>query len=330
MALIDPYRHLSRKPRPPAEQLPPWEPAKSATTILELLLEYRYLTTELVALLYQARRAMPLDRGRDQVRKELTKLWRYQLVERFRRPVDWGRDQYVYTLSLAGGRLVVDPKDWSLVKPRIYNLSREKQNYEHAIAVSLVRLLWELGSLSQMHLFETAAVWNDQAWDGSRVLNRFEADVAGEVVLVHPDLTVLLKHRPTTDFPDGYFRPVFFEIDRSRKNHAALRRRFRAYAHLLGRGRRTVQRAFARHEDVVPIGGMAVFVASDPEHAGRIRRLARDHVGPRSQLWFTSIDRLLQTVDGRAGRTEAPIAPAAFFREDLLTHLNGRRGKLVI
>ena len=52
--------------------------------MLEYLYRYRYLTSELLGLLYETEQG----RGRYQVRHQLTKLWKYGYVERFFRPAD--------------------------------------------------------------------------------------------------------------------------------------------------------------------------------------------------------------------------------------------------
>jgi hypothetical protein len=325
----------SRRVRPPESELPPWQPATSGRRILEYLLRYRYLTSDLVGLLHEEERG----RGRYQVRQQLTKLWRYGLVERFFRPADWGSNQYVYTVSVEGARLVVEPKHWPDERRKIYNLAAVKADYEHALAVSLLQVLWDLGSNSQAELFTTVSSWQDKEGTKSGTTNEFIAKVDGKALRILPDLTVLIAHQRR-----DYYRPYFFEIERTHKNYDRLRRRFLAYQYLLSpAGDRPVAEVFQREVGIVPARGMVVFVGADRAHADRLRRLARTVVPLSLEFWFTSVDQLLEEKDrrradgsiylnrhGNPQRHEVPITPNAFFDGDLLVSLNGKAGRLVI
>lgn len=325
----------SRRERPPREDLPPWQPGRSGRRILEYLLHYRYLTSELMGLLHEEEHG----RGRYQVRQQLTKLWRYGLVERFFRPADWGSNQYVYTVSVEGARLVVEPKHWPDERRKIYNLAAGKADYEHALAVSLIQVLWDLGARSQGGLFDTIASWQDKEGDKSGTTNEFLAKVDGKILRILPDLTVLIAHRRR-----NYFRPYFFEIERTHKNYDRLRRRFLAYQYLLSSsGDLAVASVFKREMGLTPERGMVIFVGADRAHAERLRNLSRTVVTAGLEFWFTSVEQLLEETDrvktdgtpylnrhGNPQRQELPIKPADFFERDLLVSLSGKAGRLVI
>lgn len=330
----------TRKRRPSPSKLPPWQPGKSGRAVLQYLHRYRYLTSELAGLLYEAEHG----RGRYQARQELGKLWKYGYVERFFRPADWGSNQYVYTLSVEGAHVVVDPADWPEERRRIYNLAKKKADYEHALATSLIQILWNLGAPSQDATFVTVTDWADKAGRKDKVINEFVAQVGREGVRVQPDLTYLIAHRRR-----GYYRPYFFEIERTHKNYDRLRRRFLAYAHLLGvGGEEVVQSVFERETGLVPARGMAVFVLADDRQAARMRDLALTVVKPNVEMWFTSLERLLERrprhrrdgspcyrTDPKSGERvplmeELPIEPERFFTDELLVALDGKRGRLVV
>lgn len=333
--LITLHKMPSRSKRPRPSELEPWEPGKSARRILEYLYRYRYLTSELLAVVYQAEQG----RGRYQVQHQLTKLWRYGLVERFYRPAEWGSSQYVYSLSVDGAHLVVPEGDWSEERTRIYNLASPKADYEHPLAISLIQLLWDLGAPSQSKLFNTLSVWQDREGSKAEPVNTFEAQVDGEKVSVQPDLTLMIGH-----LKRNYYRPYFFEVERTHKNYERLRRRFRAYGYLLGpAGERVVREAYKRELGLVPARGMAIFVGATKEHAEALRQTARAIIPPKTELWFTSLDHLLKLEarkrrdgqpcrgrDGEVLQVETPIAPEEFFSRDLLVNLNGKRGRLVV
>lgn len=333
--LINLDKMPSRRQRPAKEKLPPWQPGPSGIRVLQYLLKYRYLTSELLGLLHEEEHG----RGRYQVRQQLTKLWRYGLAERFFRPADWGSNQYVYTLSVEGARLILDPASWPEERRRIYNLARVKTDYEHALAVALVQVLWDLGSRGQEDLFVTAASWHDKAGTKDGTTNAFGAKVGNETVWIQPDFTALIAHQRR-----GFYRPYFFEIERSHKNYERLRRRFLAYQYLLSSaGAHTVAEVFRREVGIVPERGMVVFVAANLDHAIRLRNLSLTSVSANLEFWFTSIDQLLEEEDrrradgsaymdrhGRPQRKEAPIKPGDFFDRELLFNLSGKRGKLVI
>ena len=325
----------SRASRPHKTDLPPWQPGLAARRLLELLREYRYITPGLAGMVYEHRHG----RGRWNVHHELTRLWRYGYAERFFRPVEWGSSQHVYALSVDGAHVVVDPKDWRVERRRVYNVAKQKANYEHALAVTLLHVLWVVGSAGQANLFGTVHIWQDKDGDRDRVRNRFIARVDSEDVAIDPDLTVLIAHQER-----DYYRPYFFEVERSHKNYDRLRRRLRAYEYLLSKkGEQVVQDVFQRETGIVPERGMAVFVAQDRGHAERLRTSAKRIVGADTELWFTSLEQLLEVKtrmkkdgtayvhrNGEPQEQEVPIPPASFFTRHLLTALDGKRGQLVV
>jgi hypothetical protein len=333
----------SRITRPKKKNLPPWQPSSSTRRILEYLLEYRYLTSEMLAYIYETEH----KQGRAYVQKQLTRLWRYGFAERFYRPTDkpgWGSSQYVYTLSVDGAHLAIDPEDYDDERRKVYNRAQPKATYEHPLAVALLQILWNLGSPAQDGLFTTRTLWQDKEGTGKETWNHFEAPVGeeGAAVSVEPDMTVLIAHQERE-----FYRPYFFEVERTTKNHERRRRRFRAYEHLLSKAGAThVGQVFKKHIDLAehwPAAGMAVFVAADAHDAELQRRLALRTVPHDTELWFTSLDRLLESKQRRApdgrlrlGRNnqplevEVPIPAAEFFTRDILTALDGKRGRLVV
>ncbi len=340
--LIDLRRGESRRGRIPKDELPPWEPGTSAFRVLRFLRDYRYLTSELAGILYEAHHG----RGRYQVRNQLTLLERYGYAKRHRRPAEVGSNQYVYTLSVEGGHLVIDDKDWSAERRKVYNRATTKSDYEHALAVTFLQILWDLGSREHEDLFSTELYWSDKHGDDREITNAFEATVEGDPVRIHPDTTVLIRHGRR-----DYVRPIFFEIERSRKNDERTAKRFRAYADLVTGGRKAVDGVFQRHMGLRPEPGMVVFIAGDSDHAAQLWKLARrllevDRVGHRKlpEFWFTSLDELIEeeteTVDVGTSRSGVPrrrtrmtrriIPPPAFFAEELFVNLHGKRGRLVV
>lgn len=343
--LINLNQMAPRQRRPERSELPPWEPGGSAIRVLKILNEYRYLTPDLLGLVYAARQRQ--GKGESHVRHELTRLWRYGYVERFHRPAEWGSNEYVYALAVAGAQLVIGPKDWPDERRRVYNAAKRKVNYEHALAVSLVHALWELGAPSQERVFRTVTTWQDKQGNARRVLNEFAAEVDGKKVTLQPDFTVLIAHHEL-----GFYRPYFFEIERTHKNHDRLRERLRAYGYLLSAvGEGAVGKVFQREEDINPARGLVVFVAADRPAAERLREMAislckesaTSMVSVDTEMWFTSLDQLLverlrTRADGtpfldRRGepqRREVPIDAAAFFTKPILTALDGKHGRLVV
>lgn len=338
--LVNLTKMHSRRERP--ADLDPWEPGESAVRILEQLLEYRYLTSELLSMLYEARRG----RGGSHVRHELTRLWRHGYVERFSRRADAGSSQYVYTVSVKGARVVVPGDAWSDVRRKIYNLTKTKSDYEHVLATSLLKVLWDLGSPSQVDIFTTEAYWSDKESSRKETANEFRTRVDGETVYIRPDTTVLIAHQR-----DDFFRPYFFEIERTHKNYDRLRERLRAYSWLLGHdGQPEIDRVFTKHMGIHPATGFVVFIAADKAHATRLREAAQLVVAERDvrrkdrpQMWFSTLDALfrreaafdkdgLPLVDrqGRERWREAIIEPAEFFNRELFVNLDGEPGRLVI
>ncbi len=338
--LVNLSKMHSRRERP--KDLDPWEPDESAVRILEELLEYRYLTSELLVMLYEARRG----RGGSHVRHQLTRLWHHGYVERFSRRADAGSSQYVYTLSVKGARVVVPGEEWSDARHKVYNVAKPKADYEHVLATSLLKVLWYLGSPSQSDVFLTEEYWNDKESSRKETKNEFRTRVDRENVYIRPDTTVLIEHKQ-----GDFFRPYFFEIERTHKNYDRLRERLRAYSWLLGDdGRFEVDRVFAKHTGLHPSTGFVVFIAASQAHAARLREAAQLVVGEtdvtrkeRPQMWFSSLDVLFRKdvlrddlgvpiVDrhGRERWSESVIEPADFFQRELLVNLDGKPGRLVI
>lgn len=320
--------HLDKMPprnrRRPRHELPPWEPGASGRRILELLYGYRYLTSELIGMLYEAQRG----RGASQVRHHLRQLYDYGLVEKFYRPAERGSTQYVYTLSVEGAHLIVPDEDWPSERRRVYNRTRGRQDYEHLLAVSLLQVLWDLGSPKFERLFRTEAYWVDKDGDAEHVRNSFTARLGRELATVRPDTTALIAHRAR-----GFYRPLFFEIERTHKNLERTRLRFRVYDELLTKQHPAVAEVFKREVDKVPEKGMVVFVAANRRHAETLRQVANNTLGLAERgkkttpdMWFTSLEELFVEQDGR----EEIIPPAALFERPIVVNLAGTRGRLVV
>lgn len=323
--------------RPNGEGQSPWLPKKSSLLILAFLYEYRFLTSELLAMLYEH----TVGRGRYHVQHELTKLYRHGFIDRAFRRTEVGSSQYVYFLRPDGARLLLPAKEWDEEKARIYKIGRERRDYEHALVVSLVHALWKMGSPSQNMLFLTEAIWQDKEITKEGIQNEFVARLGKKDVKVHPDLTVLIGHRQK-----GYYRPYFFEVERTHKNYTRLRWKMAAYAALFSRsGNNGVQGVFARqlgYPGFKPAPGMAVFVGADEAHMKILRAQANEAIRRDTEIWFTSLERLVElkelekmdgTVRQHRGRpliVETPILPAEFFSRQLLVNMDGKPGCLVI
>jgi hypothetical protein len=320
--------HLDKMPSrttpPERGELPPWDPGGSALAILRLLYRYRYLTSELLGMVYEHEQG----RGASQVRHHLTQLWRYGYVLRFYRPAERGSTQYVYALSVEGAHLVVPDEDWPVERRRVYNRARGRRDYEHLLAVSLLQVLWDLGSPQFDELFRTVAYWVDKDGDAEHVRNSFTVQLERERGTVRPDTTVLIAHRAR-----GYYRPVFFEIERTHKNLDRTRQRFRIYDELLTKQHAAAAAVFKREVGKVPEKGMAVFVAGNWRHAEALRQVARNTLGldergkkTTPDMWFTSLEEFFVERDGR----EEILPPPALFERPIAVNLAGVRGRLVV
>lgn len=326
--LVNLERMPSRTRRPDPESLPDWQPGKSGLRILELLLQYRYLTSELAGLLYEHERG----KGASQVRHHLTKLWKHGLVERFYRPAERGSSQYVYALSVAGAHLVLPDDEWAEERHRIYNLVKAKRDYEHLLVVSLLQVLWDLGSPEFSGTFKTASYWLDKDGDAEHVRNRFAVKLDGKTEAVKPDTTVLLLVQHGEE-KKRFLRPLFVEIERTHKNFERTRRRFRVYDQLLGPQQTVSGSIFKKEVGFTPMNGMAVFIGANERHVASLRAAARNalqlETRPKKSwpdFWFMALTDLFEERDGR----EEIINPADLFARDIAVNLAGKRGRLVV
>lgn len=328
--------HLDKMPprnrRRPPHELPAWEPRTSGRLILQLLYRYRYLTSELLGMLYEADRG----RGASHVRHHLRQLYDYGFVEKFYRPAERGSTQYVYALSVEGAHLVVPTEDWPAERRRVYNRARGRQDYEHLLAVSLLQVLWDLGSSAFEDQFRTWAYWADKEGDAEHVRNSFTVTLVDAVgpaeresnVTVRPDTTVLIAHRAR-----GFYLPIYFEIERTHKNLDRTRQRFRAYDQLLTRQHGVAAEVFKREVGKVPEKGMAVFITASRRHAETLRQVAwstlrLDERGKQKtpDIWFTSLEEFFEGPEGE----ERIVPPAALFERPLVVNLAGKRGTLLV
>jgi len=317
----------SRKTRRSPEELAHWDPGASGLRIVELLREYRYLTPTLLALVYASERG----RGASQVRHHLRKLYDHEFVERYYRPAEprTGSYEMVYTLALKGAHLIVPTEEWASERRRIYNLARPRGDYEHLLAVSLLRVLWQLGAPEHDQLFRTAAYWVDKEGDREHVRNSFTVRVGGGRATVRPDTTaVILRRLPTGKL---HYRPVFFEIERTHKNLVRTRERLLAYRALLTSQHEVVARVVEKEVGYVPLNGQLVFITAHYEHALSLWRTARGVFGLEGRstkvvpdVWFLPLTSLFEKdADGR----ERIIPPAALFERPILFNLESRRDR---
>lgn len=320
--------HLDRMPsrtrRPDPDSLPDWQPGKSGLRILRLLQRYRYLTSELAGMVYEHEHG----KGGSQVRHHLTQLWRHGLVERFYRPAERGSTQYVYALSVDGAHLVLPDEEWSEQRRRIYNLARAKKDYEHLLVVSLLQVLWDLGSPEFSGTFRTVAYWLDKHRDADHVRNRFAVKLEGKTEAVKPDTTalVLLEER-------RFLRPLFFEIERTHKNYERTRRRFRVYDELLGPQQNVAAAVFKKEFGYGPMNGLAVFIGANDRHVASLRVSAWNALQLESRpkkrwpdFWFVALTDLFEEREGR----EEIIRPRELFARPIALNLSGQRGRLIV
>ena len=249
--------------------------------ILSLLFRYRYATTEILALAYEAERG----RGQKKVRNELGTLFHAGFVERTffpTRPAGYGSDQYVYTLTTHGARTLLDPESFAEARTRIYNRCREKSvaTIPHRIAVSTLELILDYGELGP----ELVDFTSDQEDPSARLRTKLD----GRLVTFRPDATAIFE------WPNGKRSAFFFEIERSHKNRGRTRRRFRAYQSYLVDHLDDVRKRF----DVN--GAVAVFVGDTTQRASRLQRTALHVLGEVSRrrrplLYFWDMESWYRT-----------------------------------
>jgi hypothetical protein len=304
-------------------------------TVLRLLYRYRYLTRELLEPVYAAERG---GRGERQLRDHLTQLWRYGYVERFYRPAEsgWGSQQYVYALRAEGAHLVLPPAEWAVVRRRVHNRLRRRSDYEHALAVSLVRVLWDLGAPTFADRFKTKLYWQDKEGEKAHPVNRFVVRLGSQRVTIDPDSTALVAFRER-----NYYRPVFIEVERTHKNAERLTRRFKAYEALLTDQRAVATTVFQREAGISPEKGLALFVGADEAHRDRLLALARATVRPYTshraapEMWFLALTDLVDrhvAGDVQGGREivrETLIPPADLFTRRHAIRLDGEWGSIL-
>lgn len=326
-----------RRSRPRDPKDPDWQPGKSAVRILQLLTEYRYLTTMLLGYAYTAR----YGRGTYQVRNELRKLWEHEYVEKFWRPTvtGYGSQQQVYVPTLKGAKAVLPKEHWPRFRKQIETRARQPlASFEHALAVVLLQVIWDAGKASQGSVFTEVAYWTDRAYGPKGIQSRFAVKLGGRRHPISPDTTALVYLARI----DRY-RPLYFEIERSHKNDERTRERFRAYAELVGEQADAAEDVFEKHLDIVPVAGQVVFLGGDAGHAERLRAAAADEFdvenaskGDIPNFWFLSLDDLIeQRYEGKIGSPktrlrESIIDGEAFFTRELAVHITGKRGPLLV
>lgn len=330
------------------ENLPPWQPMAAHLRLLQLLYTYRYMTSSMLELAYER----TYDGGRSNVANMLTQLSRHGYIERFFRPLEAGSNQYVITVSVKGAHLLITDSEWPGLKRQIYNLVAGKATYGHQLAVSTLRLLWTLGTPSPDKVFRDIVYWSDREGTKRETINAFNSKVNGERYKVKPDTTTLIGH-----YEGNFYRPYFFEIERSHRSYDRMRQRIHGYTWLLTRpeGRDEVNRVIAKHIDprITAERGFVVFIAADQAHAERLRQTmvgVLEQTDLSRKQWphalFTSLDRFYVAEPQRyrsgpkagqpkLGRTGKPvmrnqvIEPAHFFQHEIFVNLKGRPGRIV-
>lgn len=335
--LIDLNYRYQRRQRPPKSALAPWAPGQGARRLLEYLVQYRFLTRELLALLVEHEHG----RGAGEVRNHLTRLYRYGYVERFFRATEYGQGsrQYVYTATGEGARLVLDAEAWETARWRVRNLLKPRRDYEHALAVGLLHVLWNLASEHVEDRLRTWFYWQDkEGEERGRPKNRFTVRVGGGPVVIDPDSTVLTAQKGKREW---YARPVFLEVERTHKNAERLVRRFEAYKELIGEQAVVANRVFGAEIGKAPFvaeKGMVVFLGADASHCDRLRELAVTTVGKgrgAPEFWFVALEDLLDarvqgnTRSGKERMMESILPPAEFFTREFARRLDGRWGSLL-
>lgn len=280
-------RVLPRTHRAP-EVLGDFKLQPSHRLMLELLLHYRYGTTELIGHAYNALRG----RGLSAVRHELGRLYHAGYLERFyysENPSGIGSSQFVYTLTPQGARAILSPDDYGAVRQQVYNRLRAKANVPHCLAISTLQLILDLGC-SGPEILEFSA---DQEHQDTRV--KVNLPPSGEEVVVWPDASALFQ------WPNGGRSLYLFEVERTHKNRQRTRRRIGAYASYLTENLEPLRQG--RGID----GAVVVFVADTDRRCLLLRQAAEDTLGElgrqrRPMMLFWSMENWYQALAQRDPR----------------------------
>ena len=273
--------------------------------VLFLIYLYRTVTLETLQLVYTAE----TGEGGAELPKHLRALTEAGLIRRHLQPHhDRGRKPYVYTLLPSGVRdLPVEVPDQRL-KRCLHNAGRQRHSgYTPLLKEAEFHALWNLGSRKLQEAFSTIAYWRDGDIE-------FTARQGGTSSKLIPDSTILLNRYTHT-------RPVFVEVDMSRKNKTRFEDRLYAYHSLLMHQQDYVTDVFERHAGFPAGKGIGLFLVEDPSRRDAFReRAARYFTGirPKPHMAFVSL------TDLRDGRGRGPlIQPETLFSRPMALRLSG-------
>lgn len=340
---------------------PDWVPQGAAARILRVLVAHHQLTVPLVSYALQGER---IEHGRQKGRQAqftpshcghvLTKLWRYGFVRRYYRPVEpgLGSAANVYLPTSAGAKLVLEPQDWLRERKKIANrAAHPSTRYEHGLGIAQFRLMWQRGAPAQADLFDTETWWSDRELQFTVRVDTVDAARCDRRDCPHwphrhisPDAAVLAAILPKADDPkdEGYFKPLFVEVETTHKNYARLRAHFRAYRDLVTDERThkdQVVKVIEQQTGIVPAFGAVVFLTPTEVEAERLCRFAYDvlEIGTKKTplFWFGSLDQFTQArVRGnlRTGKqvTERVMAPPETLFQPVFRNVRGERGAFIV
>jgi len=291
-----------------------WNPGLPADRLLRYLLRWRYATAPMLAHAYQTLHGA----GSYGVRNELTRMHRHQLVTRYWQPTFTGAAPHIYVVSTLGAQRVIAPKDWPRVsKPITNRAARPAANFAHALGLSLIQMLWELGT-------EGDDRWRTIGYHTDRSL-KFNVRVDGKPVHVVPDAVILVQH-----LQPSYYRPVLLELDLNHKSTDRLRQRALAYRELLGAQQHVASDLLQRLYNVPIMNGIALFLGPTQTDTDRLRTATQEALGVgtlfgqkrSTDAWFLSFDRIVST-------TGAILPPRDLVSSSIATHLAGKVGRIL-
>jgi hypothetical protein len=251
--------------------------------MLKLCLHFRYVTSEIVGIAYER----VAGQGRDHVKNELGRLWQAGYLESdfLPQPPGAGGGKRVYVLSTQGLQAIVDrdtvsPAEWRTARRSVYNRVRNieifqssgRGNLEHSVLIAQLQLILNTGCQSDPKLLR---FFGDQE-------NRSFAVEARIPHPKNPKAWLSVRHFPDAvalmEWPGGKRGLVYFEIERSHRNHERSAGRFLAYReHLSGESLEKLKNRL----DVA--GAQLVMVGDTPERCQILRQQAEEAIGAFSR-----------------------------------------------
>ena len=322
-----------------------WRPGKSGLLVLKLALErYRLFDRQIMAAAYE--NLHPEGLGGTHVADVLPQLAEHGYLRRFERRAQAGQGSlpFVYAPTVQAAQLF-EKVEWTPQQLKaVANGSRARASYDHELALSLLRLLWEAGSrpfsdpVGEDYRFQTVVYLGDRSHVFPVV------DRRSRHVVVAPDTTILV-YQHDADEGRRHYRRVHVELERTRRNALRTVRRFQNYARLLADEDGRVTQWFEHWYRVVPAHATALFIAADPAHQQELIGEARYALGldepedrrrptqPRVkqvpdllfgnlQSWF---DRIPVTRrNGKQSYDERILSPVSrFFTDQIFVDLHG-------